>query len=429
MNSPQGPRILKEGLAGTLIDVPYLTCEVVEGSSPKGSVMLSKTFQSIDDLFQIKDLSATADYFSLKSAQFSPLSMDGLDVFHTNLSGLDAGSLPVFRATLSVVRNGYLLLVSVHHSTTDITGFGALLKIWASYCRTGSSSSVQFTKVWLDRGRLLSTGTDDPTKCPTFLHFRKDLKTRKDANTMVFNDMESSILRFQRQRLEALKTKVMGHLPDGIPWISTGDILTAVLWSATLFAETHEDSGPGCVTTCSGNSERSIRIPVNFRGHYRPPLPADYLGAAFAISLASARDVDLKYIATGADHEMSILALARVAAAVRTAINLVDGEDMRSVVQYLATQTDLSNIEFGPYNESPSVVSWADEGIYSINWGCEIGNCDAVRLPAMKNKRWPIVLPRYQNGDLDVFVRLNKSQMKILENTWIMRLVKGTSLK
>lgn len=102
---------------------------------------------------------------------------------------------------------------------------------------------------------------------------------------------------------------------------------------------------------------------------------------------------------------------------------------MRNVVDYLATQTDLRNIELGPHNFSPSIVSWADEGIYDLNWGCKIGNCDAVRLPGLKKKRWPIVLPRHQNGDLDVFVRLRRTEINILENLWVIRLFQGTPLK
>lgn len=70
--SPQVHQILKDGLAGTLADVPFLTYGVVDGSLPKGSVMLNETSQSLDDLFQIKDLSATTDYVSSKSAHFCP---------------------------------------------------------------------------------------------------------------------------------------------------------------------------------------------------------------------------------------------------------------------------------------------------------------------------------------------------------------------
>jgi hypothetical protein len=245
--------------------------------------------------------------------------------------------------------------------------------------------------------------------------------------------MESLIFNFQKERLQSLKAEVTSYLPHETTWVSTGDILTAVLWSATAFAELQGDAKSACGTAVSEKDERAIRIPVNFRSRYKPPLPGNYLGAAFGIYLATAREIDLEHIATGADADkvVFISALARVAAAVRRAVDLVKGENMRSVVEYLVAQKDLKNIELGPQNTrpSPSIVSWADESIYDLDWGCEIGNCDAVRLPRLKNKRWPIVLPRRQNGDLEVFVRLKEKQMDILESAWVIGLLKCTSLK
>lgn len=370
--------------------------------------------------FQVKDISATTDYCSLKAENFSPSSLDGLDIFHTNLSVSDVGPLPVFRATLSLVRNGHLLCVSVHHSTTDITGFGALLKIWASYCRTGSSRYIQFANNWLDRGRLSNTPTDASPRCPEFLHTLNIPKTREDPASIKFADMESSILIFQRERLKDLKAEVIGRLPRGMSWVSTGDILTAVLWSAIVFVELQDDANLARNTAFLEKGEHAIRIPVNFRSRYTPPLPRDCLGAAFGISLATARESDLKHIAAGAENVLFLSSLARVAAAVRGAVNLVEGGNMRSVVGYLAAQKDLTNIQLGPHNSIHSIVSWADEGIYDLDWG-KIGYCEAVRLPRLKNKRYPIVLPRHTNGDVEVFVRLPKKQMENLKNQWVMR--------
>lgn len=239
--------------------------------------------------------------------------------------------------------------------------------------------------------------------------------------------MESLIFNFQRQELQSLKAKVIRYLSHGTTWVSTGDILTAMLWAAIVFAEFQYHAIFGQGATHFEKSECSIRIPVNFRSRYIPPLPEDYLGAAFCISLATAKESDLRHIATGADNVLFLSALARVASVIRRTINLVDGENMRSVVQYLAAQKDLRNIDIGPYNKCPSIVSWADEAIYDLDWGCKIGNCDAVRLPSLKNKRWPIVLPRHRNGDLEVFVRFEKMKMDILKNSWGLRLLQGTA--
>lgn len=413
-SDPQIPQILKDGLVGTLTDVPYLACGIVERDFPKGSVALSESYQPLDNLFSIQDLSETVDYSSLKSDNFSPSSMDGLDLFRTELD-TETYPLPVLRATLSMVRNGFLLSVSIHHSTTDITGFGALLSIWASHCRTGNSRAVRFSANWMDREQFSSTSTDSSDHFPDLLHVRENSERKENLKSPASSEMESSIFQFQGQGLKNLKNQVIGLLPHSIPWISKSDILTAVLWSAIILTEPQDHTSPLEPRNC----ERDIRIPVNFRHNYSPPLPRGYLGAAFGVSLATAKESDLRSIATGTDITMFLSPLARVAAAVRKATTLVNEERMRSVVQYLAAQKDLSNIGFGPHNKSPSIVSWADEGVYDLNWGGKIGNCEAVRLPGLLNKRYPIVLPRLPSGDLEVFIRLEKEKMHVLRTEWV----------
>lgn len=413
-SSPQTPRILKDGLVGTLTDVPYLACGIVDGDSLKGSVALSEPYQTLDNLFSIQDLSSNVDYCSLKSENFTPSSMDGLDLFPLEQNA-DKQPLPVSRATLFLVRHGYLLCVSIHHSTTDITGFGALLSIWASHCRTGNSRAVQFSANWIDREKLRFTPTDSSQRCPDLLHVRQNLEKRRNLKIPASSEMESSIFQFQRQGLEIMKNQVIGLLPRGMPWVSKGDILTAILWSAIVITEPQNDTG----LLEPVNGERVIRIPVNFRHEYRPPLPRGYLGAAFGISLATARESDLRCIATSTDTTIFLPPLARVAAAIRKAITMVNEKNMRSAVQHLAAQRDVSKIGLGPHNDSPSIVSWADEGIYDLNWGGKIKDCDAVRLPRLVKKRYPIVLPRLPSGDLEVFIRLDKEKMHILKTQWV----------
>ena len=99
-SSPEVPQILRIGLAEILTEVPYLVCGVVDGSLPKGSVALSKPYQTLEDLFSFSDLSATMDYNALKLGNYKPSSLGGLDEISINASAGNENAQPVFRSHL-----------------------------------------------------------------------------------------------------------------------------------------------------------------------------------------------------------------------------------------------------------------------------------------------------------------------------------------
>ncbi|KAJ5746823.1 hypothetical protein N7520_012005 [Penicillium odoratum] len=165
----------------------------------------------------------------------------------------------------------------------------------------------------------------------------------------------------------------------------------------------------------------AIRIPVNFRRRYIPPLGTNFMGAAFGVSLATAKEEDLINIALCDDNELFLSALARVSGAIRQAISRVNARSMKSVVQFLVAQKDITNLKFGPRDAKISIVSWADEDVYDLNWGHDIGFCDAVRLPNLRKQRYPVVLPRLPNGNLEVLVSFEKQIMDCFRLVKVMR--------
>ncbi|KAK5987991.1 O-acetyltransferase PC-16-like protein [Cladobotryum mycophilum] len=410
------PEALKDGLAGLVKDVPYLLCGVIDADAPQGSVGLSEPYQTLDDLFSQRNLSAEVDYTELKSNNFPPLAFNELNIFPEDLASEDGHSQPVFRAVLSLVRGGFLLHVSVHHSTTDIVGFGALLKIWASHCNTGSSTPLGFSISWLDRDAICKAPAKHASiDMPLLLNATKQTGDLQSQNSMDSSEMETSIFRFFAGSLQGLKTEVTKQLPVEIPWVSTGDILTALLWSAIVFAESEREIDFLAVTEPpQGTKLCQIRIPVNFRNRYAPPLPHEYLGAAFCVTLATAEEADLLSI-SARNRETLVPALARVAAAIREAINRVNKDEVDGMIEYLASQKDLKGIKLGPANAGMSMVSWADEGIHDLYWGSDIGRCEAVRLPKLKSRRYPIVLPRLPTGDLEVLISHQEKIMNRLK--------------
>ncbi|KAL7808697.1 transferase family domain-containing protein [Trichoderma gracile] len=403
-SNPRISQVLLDGLAGTLRDVPYLASRVVAKDHPKGSVALSPPRDSLSELFRVNDLLTTVDYNTLKSGGFKPSLFDGLDLSSPDLNPAKSPPSPVFRAVLSLVNGGCLLWVSLHHSTADITAFGSLLKIWASYCRTGSSEDIRFDQSWLDRSAIVRQSHDAPADTPLLLH--KEEGSNSASQTSKPPNLETHFFRYSAEYLKGLKVEVSKHLPEGTSWVSTSDILSAILWSSIV---TSEDAAEGCDI----NDTCLMRIAVNCRSRFNPPLPPNYLGAAFGVTLVNAKKADLIAIGTATEQTLSLAAIANVAASVRQSVNSVDGDKMKAIVKHLTAQEDVTNLKLCQ-EPAPrvAVVSWADQGVYELDWGAELGHCEAVRLPSFKAKRYPVVFPRLPNGDLEVLVSFDAETVK-----------------
>jgi hypothetical protein len=397
-SNPRISEVLREGLAGTLKDVTYLASRIVARAHPKGSVALSSPCDSLIDLFHVNTY-ADVEYDALKSGAFRPSNFDDHNWFSADLSPANTSPSPVFRAVLTLVKGGCLLAVSLHHQTADITAYGSLLKIWASHCRTGSSESIGFDQSWLDRTAIVRSPHDAPADTPLLLHKEESTPSSQSSKPV---KLETRYLRFSGEYLKRLKAEVNKHLPDGTAWVSTSDVLTALLWGYIIHSEFSDD------VNTADDGEYRMRIAVNSRSRYNPPLPKEYLGSSFGVALVTAKKADLVPIASSTEQKLFTSEIANVAAAVRQSINIINEHTMNRIINHLASQDDVSSLKQCEQAADVSIVSWADEGAYELDWGAELGHCDAVRLSSLKGKRYPVVFPRLPNGDLEVLVAFDE---------------------
>ncbi|KAK8042348.1 hypothetical protein PG994_012831 [Apiospora phragmitis] len=386
----------RDGLAATAAQVPYLLSRVVSLAGPHGAVGLSEPYQSVEDLFDVRDVSKDYSYSNLRDKGLPP-DVFGRGGFAPETS--EQNEEPVFRARLSLVEGGSVLGVAVHHSTTDITGLGALLKIWAANCRRLRGSSDEGNGVppsemgegfvsaaMLDRAAVRDlgsevVGTEIPSTMPSVIFFQDGEPVPKP--TAVTPPPEpASVCRGRRT------------------WVSTGDVLTALLWNAVVAAE----APPPSSTSDNNNatSSSTISIPVNFRTRCEPPLPPDYLGAAFGRAAASAPVRELVSMAARSPPTMMTTSKA-----IRDQVN---AQSIRAAVAYAAAQPDIARVKRRPA-DGISMVSWADQGVCALDWGSHVERCEAVRLGKMPGRRHPIVLPRLADGGLEVILSLEVAAM------------------
>lgn len=414
---PRIEQILRSGIISTVKDVPHLACSIITREAPRGSIELSEPNHSLHELFSCRDLSMTVDYTELKSKHFTPLTFSGLDILP---NGLNERPSPAFRAVLSRVLHGFLLCVCVHHSTTDITGLGSLLKIWASHCKTGSSEATGFGDDWLYPGDMVGNPALVLGPLPKLLHIENDSTSATKDPEMC--GLETTIFIFEKDFLHHLKCEVNKVcVTAGLSWVSTGDILSALLWSAVVFSENSLDPSIYAGSDYQEGQVCHMRFPVNFRSRCKPPLPENYLGGAFAVNLAVAEGIDLYQVASGDDCPALISALTKVATAIRRAIISVDRANVKDMISYLAAQQDITKVRLGPKHTGLSIVSWAAQNIYQLDWGEALGCCEAMRPFSFRGKRYPIVLPRLPNGNFEVVTCLEKSTMNRLKEVWFMK--------
>jgi hypothetical protein len=445
---------LSSGLSGLARDVPYILARVV--SDKLGVALTGTPSQRLEDVFSTQDLSSSIDYDTLRAGHFPPAAFLAPGIVPSDTLPPYQSRVPVFRARASLVRGGLILCVAVHHSVTDITGFGALLKIWASHCRDGSSRGIGFDANWLDRGPLFATSPQphdtDSAVIPHLLHVAtvgkvKPVAGRSPAGQVARTgpkDYRTAILYFPQQQLRALKDAANAHLASqgSGAWVSTSDVLSSLLWSAVIEAEGLPSGVRDSDREVSDTRSSTLSFPVQFRSALRPPLPRDFLGAAFLMTNARAPHEDVCHIArAGSDSGpvqpescVDIPALANTALAIRRSLREIDDAVVRRVLAYLEAHSDIdpeAPLTLGPPRyeaggSGVSVVSWADQGVYELNWGEAVGQCEAVRLPKMGSERDPIVLPRVpgidgDDGGLEVLMSYDQTFMRTLIEGPIMK--------
>ncbi|KAI0186706.1 hypothetical protein EV127DRAFT_345822 [Xylaria flabelliformis] len=453
-SSPLAISTLSQGLIGLAQDVPYILSRVVSNKSGTGSaVAVGTQHHSLEDIFSWHDLSASIDYATLKAGHFSPSAFLTPGIIPQGSIPPYPASPAVFLARASLVKGGLILCVAVYHVVVDITGFDVLLKIWASHCRDGSSREIGFNPSWMDRSPLFyaSENSSNPSahaSIPKLLHIRTPeelarLAGRSQAGKVAGsgqNNYQTGIFYFPHQQLRVLKDAANAHITSQEPgsWVSTSDILSSLLWGAIIEAEGNSsllDTNGNDADADNDTRTSTLSFPVQFRSVLCKLLPRDFLGAAFLMTNAKVLHRDVSWIeAEKAVNSVDIPILAKVALTIRQSVHGIDDVVVRQVLSYLEAHTDINaeaSLIFGPprYDvggSAASVVSWADQRVYELNWGDDIGRCDTVRLPKMSYQRDPIVLPRLPSLDgddsgLEVIMSYEESTMRKLIEGPIMR--------
>ncbi|CAM8916963.1 unnamed protein product [Rhodiola kirilowii] len=269
--------------------------------------------------------------------------------------------LPLFVAQLTKFKcGGISLSLTISHAVVDGPSALHFISVWARLSRGESLGSPPF----LDR-KLLRAG-ESPTTTPVFNHSEfehppllvgqsDNVEERKKKTTV-------TMLRLSKSQVEQLKRKAnegrdISHRP-----YTRYETVAGHIWRTACKARKHRPDQPTALGVC-----------VDSRKRMQPPLPDHYFGNA-----------TLDVIATSHSGKLVSRPPQYAASRIREAVDRVDDMYVRSAIEHLKNQKDLTKFQDlhalgstqGPFYGNPNlgVVSWLTLPIYAFDfgWGKEI---------------------------------------------------------
>ncbi|KAH7544690.1 hypothetical protein FEM48_Zijuj01G0012500 [Ziziphus jujuba var. spinosa] len=353
--------ILKQSLSRVL--VPFYPLAGRLQSIGRGRVQINCNSMGVPFIEAESD-SELDEYFGDLYAAPPSLRYDKL-VPNVDYSTTPIHERPLLLVQLTSFSSCGLVCLGISMSHTVIDGYSAFhfLSEWTRFARNKPLETVPF----LDRKAAFRAG--DPPLAPTIdnpplpslsIHADKDKKKKGKS-------VASAILKLSKDQVERLKHMANEGRGETTRAYTRFESLAGYIWRCTCKARKHRmDHHP-----------TGLAIYVDARSRMKPPLPKGYFGNA-------AVDV----IATGDAVELVSKPLGFAASRVREAIERVTDAYVRSTINYLKNQPDLTRFKdidepqsiddlgFTSTGIKPDqfVVSWLTFPIYGVDfgWGDEI---------------------------------------------------------
>nr|QDF44406.1 quinate O-hydroxycinnamoyltransferase [Phacelia campanularia] len=324
-------QLLKQALSNVLVSFYPMAGRL--GRDENGRIEINCNAEGV--LFVEAETDSAIDEFD----EFTPsLEIRKMLVPAVDYSG-DISSYPLVMVQVTRFKCGGVALgVGIHHTLADGVSALHFISTWSDMARGLSIAMPPF----IDR-TLLHARTP-PT--PTFEHveYQKPpaLKTTPEQKQGAKVNC-TAILKITPEQLNLLKTK---SKHEG----STYEILAAHIWRCTCKARGLAD-------------DQSTKLYIATDGRYRlcPPLPPGYLGNVVFTATPIAQSGDLQ-------SEL----LTDSAKRIHNALARMDDEYLRSALDYLELQPDLSVLVRGPsYFASPNlnINSWTKLPVYDADFG------------------------------------------------------------
>ncbi|KAL2126542.1 hypothetical protein VTI74DRAFT_713 [Chaetomium olivicolor] len=391
-------KTLNDGLLRMAEHLPWVAGQVVRGD-PDFRIIPFSAMPSLT-VRDLRDEQSAPTMDDLRQARF-PFRMlhENLVAPRKTIPGGIAGSgpdpTPVFAMQANFVTGGLILTFVTHHQTMDFTGQRQVMSLLSRLCRGEQLTDVEI----LDanptrRGRIQLLGDSYDPALEADVQYLKPgpvPDAPAPATWKYFSFSAGSLATIKRLALENMTT------PPG--FVSTDDALTAFIWQSVARVR----------LVRLGPSTRSLLgRAVDLRRYLG--FPATYPGM----------------VQTMAYHHHSFqelvdMPLGSIASQLRLAV-----EPSTSTLAYtarmLATMIDRAKHKI-PEGGTPqtatglAVSSWTNPAFYTMDFGLDLGNPEAVRRPAFDEVESLVYLmPKTPEGEIVVGICLREDDMTELRS-------------
>ena len=302
-----------------------------------------------------------------------------LDATYRPLPLMGVGSTQCFmRMQANVFQNAIILCMSINHTAVDGTGMGTILQGLAACCRAVSQQSIHvllpttLSQEEASRKLLSTVPVDARVKDVSAVYGSLAEDTSKWDDAMPVQNMTFYL---SPKKVEALKRACNERLPrmktncchDSVKFLSTGDVLNALIW--ICHSRAMEKTGLARASTTS------VMFPVNARVNALPNLSRSYMGSAIAISriVRDRQDLTKDHLHGHFDPTKSSLPesfvdlLTRLACDFRQSINETDSGYFFGVIANVLGRKNWNDIRIA--HSDLSISNMASDATYTLDFG------------------------------------------------------------
>ncbi|KAL9614219.1 MAG: hypothetical protein Q9167_001307 [Letrouitia subvulpina] len=356
-------------------------------------------------ILRIKHLDGFPSYEELRKARAPASKLDGS--ITAPMKGFPESPDPSVPKPILVIQanflsGGLILCFAGMHNVMDGTGLGQVVKHFATLCRDEEIASRDIEAILLDRKHIPPPLQADQ---PLLDHSNVRKKAEQSTNAGA-HEMESiwSYFSISSTKLAQLKAEASRDIKNKDDWITSNDVLTALMWKAVAKARSARlDQG----------EQTTLLRAVNGRRKVKPPIPDGYIG----------NSVHAAFNSLTIEQITKEVSLSELAQRVRKATSEIDDHYVRSFTALLRTEPDLGDIVFAMRSPDRDLLvsSWAALPVY-VDFGSTIGKPEFARRPT--GAPWESVayiMPQSPDGGIELTICMRKDDLARLqeEHDWM----------
>jgi trichothecene 3-O-acetyltransferase len=339
---------------------------------------------------------------------FSMLDESGIASINTFAGGTDAPA-PVFEIQANFVAGGLILTFATQHNVMDMTGMAQVMYLLSKACHNEPFTAEELRIGNLDRRNLVPLLDDSYTPGPELAHqIKKPPPVEQPSHAaearVLPNPPAESVwayFLFSGASLTALKQQAMNSLPDPSSYVSTDDVLSALIWQAVTKAR---------LPRLNPDEKTIFARAIDPRRYL--DVPATYPGVI----------TNMAYSTSNAE-KLTSAPLGTVAAELRTRVDPKTA-DLGYATRGLATcftraeDKDSVGVTVNlDVSKDMMLSSWAKYDAYELDFNLGLGKPEAVRRP-----RFPpfeglfYLMPKRTDGEIAVALCLRLGDMERLKH-------------